>query len=137
MLRGLPLVLVGLSVWLLLGGRMRRATQLDDSADLSRLLKGVLQQPGAFGHVAALFHRPLVPLCGGASISPAPRARAGGARSAVPHADPQRTWPSERSAAAQRCSTTTPARAAPSPTLGAVDIPIAGAPCLERAQAGE
>lgn len=68
-LRGLPLLLVGLSLWLLLGGRMRRATQLDDSADLSRLLKGVLQQPGAFGHVAALFHRPLVPLCGGASIS--------------------------------------------------------------------
>jgi hypothetical protein len=48
---------------------MRRAIKLDDSADLSRLLQGVLQQPGAFGHVAALFHRPLVPLCDGAAIS--------------------------------------------------------------------
>ncbi len=67
--RGIPVALLMLSLWLLFGTRMRRATQLDDSADLSRLLKGVLQQPGAFGHVAALFHRPLVPLCGGDSIS--------------------------------------------------------------------
>lgn len=68
-LRALPIGLLVLAAWLLLGGRMRRATTLDDSADLSRLLQGVLQQPGAFGHVAALFHRPLVPLSDGAAIS--------------------------------------------------------------------
>jgi hypothetical protein len=68
-LRALPVVLLGIAGWLLLGGRMRRATTLDDSADLSRLLQGVLQQPGAFGHVAALFHRPLVPLSSGDAIS--------------------------------------------------------------------
>ncbi len=69
LVRALPLLLLGLAAWTLLGGRMRRAIKLDDSADLSRLLQGVLQQPGAFGHVAALFHRPLVPLCDGAAIS--------------------------------------------------------------------
>ncbi len=68
-LRAVPMGLLVLAAWLLLGGRMRRATTLDDSADLSRLLQGVLQQPGAFGHVAALFHRPLVPLSDGAAIS--------------------------------------------------------------------
>jgi hypothetical protein len=68
-LRAVPIGLLVLAAWLLLGGRMRRATTLDDSADLSRLLQGVLQQPGAFGHVAALFHRPLVPLSDGAAIS--------------------------------------------------------------------
>jgi transglutaminase-like putative cysteine protease len=69
LVRAFPLLLLGLAGWTLLGGRMRRAIKLDDSADLSRLLQGVLQQPGAFGHVAALFHRPLVPLCDGAAIS--------------------------------------------------------------------
>jgi len=69
LVRALPLLLLVFAGWTLLGGRMRRAIKLDDSADLSRLLQGVLQQPGAFGHVAALFHRPLVPLCDGASIS--------------------------------------------------------------------
>jgi Transglutaminase-like superfamily/Histidine kinase-, DNA gyrase B-, and HSP90-like ATPase len=68
-LRAIPFALIGFSLWLLFGARMRRATKLDDSADLSRLLQGVLQQPGAFGHVAALFHRPLVPLCDGDAIS--------------------------------------------------------------------
>ena len=69
LLRALPVGLLLLSAWLVFGGRMRRATTLDDSADLSRLLQGVLQQPGAFGHVAALFHRPLVPLSDGRAIS--------------------------------------------------------------------
>ncbi|HET6585427.1 MAG TPA: transglutaminase-like domain-containing protein, partial [Nannocystaceae bacterium] len=69
LVRAVPLVLLAFAAWTLLGGRMRRAIKLDDSADLSRLLQGVLQQPGAFGHVAALFHRPLVPLCDGAAIS--------------------------------------------------------------------
>ncbi len=68
-LRAIPGLLLLLSAWLLLGGRTRRATTLDDSADLSRLLQGVLQQPGAFGHVGALFHRPLVPLANGHAIS--------------------------------------------------------------------
>ncbi|HWB76911.1 MAG TPA: transglutaminase domain-containing protein, partial [Nannocystaceae bacterium] len=69
LIRPIPFALIALSIWLLFGARMRRATKLDDSADLSRLLQGVLQQPGAFGHVAALFHRPLVPLCNGDAIS--------------------------------------------------------------------
>lgn len=69
LVRTIPVALLLLSGWLLFGGRMRRATTLDDSADLSRLLQGVLQQPGAFGHVAALFHRPLVPLSDGHAIS--------------------------------------------------------------------
>lgn len=69
LVRAVPLVLLAFAAWTLLGSRMRRAIKLDDSADLSRLLQGVLQQPGAFGHVAALFHRPLVPLCDGAAIS--------------------------------------------------------------------
>jgi hypothetical protein len=69
LVRALPLVLLAFAAWTFLGGRMRRAIKLDDSADLSRLLQGVLQQPGAFGHVAALFHRPLVPLCDGGAIS--------------------------------------------------------------------
>lgn len=68
-LRSLPILFLGLGLWLLVGGRTRRAIKLDDSADLSRLLQGVLQQPGAFNHVAALFHRPLVPLCDGSAIS--------------------------------------------------------------------
>jgi hypothetical protein len=69
LLRAIPALLLAFAAWLVFGGRMRRATTLDDSADLSRLLQGVLQQPGAFGHVAALFHRPLVPLSDGRAIS--------------------------------------------------------------------
>ncbi len=53
----------------LVGGRTRRAFKLDDSADLSRLLQGVLQQPGAFGAMSALLYRPLVPLLGDRAIS--------------------------------------------------------------------
>ena len=53
----------------LLSGRTRRAFNLDDSADLSRLLQGVLQQPGAFGAMSALLYRPLVPLVGDRAIS--------------------------------------------------------------------
>jgi hypothetical protein len=67
--RALPIATLLVAIWLLLGGRTRRAIKLDDSADLSRLLQGVLQQPGAFGHVAALFHRPLVPLIDGDALS--------------------------------------------------------------------
>lgn len=66
----------GLAVLLALGagitvmsGRTRRAFNLDGSADLSRLLQGVLQQPGAFGSMSALLYRPLVPLIGDRAIS--------------------------------------------------------------------
>ncbi len=69
LLRAVPIFFLGLGVWLIAGSRTRRAIKLDDSADLSRLLQGVLQQPGAFNHVSALFHRPLVPLCDGSAIS--------------------------------------------------------------------
>jgi hypothetical protein len=62
-------MLAMLAMVALMRGRTRRDTKLDDSADLSRLLQGVLQQPGAFGHMSALFHRPLVPLVGGRAIS--------------------------------------------------------------------
>ncbi|MEM7154781.1 MAG: transglutaminase domain-containing protein [Myxococcota bacterium] len=51
------------------GRRTRRAFKLDDSADLSRLLQGVLQQPGAFGAMSALLYRPLVPVLDGGAIS--------------------------------------------------------------------
>lgn len=65
----IPLLLATIAGLALMRGRTRRDTKLDDSADLSRLLQGVLQQPGAFGHMSALFHRPLVPLVGGGAIS--------------------------------------------------------------------
>jgi hypothetical protein len=69
LMRGLPLLLLGLAGLSLSGGRTRRAMKLDKGADLSRLLQGVLQQPGAFGNVQALFTRPLVPLIDGDAIS--------------------------------------------------------------------
>ena len=69
LMRGLPFVLLGLAGLSLVGGRTRRAMKLDAGADLSRLLQGVLQQPGAFGNVQALFTRPLVPLIDGDAIS--------------------------------------------------------------------
>ncbi|MCX4246284.1 transglutaminase domain-containing protein [Paraliomyxa miuraensis] len=66
---GLALVLlVGASITLA-GGRTRRAFKLDHSADLSRLLQGALQQPGAFGAMSALLYRPLVPLVSDSAIS--------------------------------------------------------------------
>lgn len=65
----LPLLMLGGAAWPLWGTRTRRAIKLDVGADLSRLLQGVLQQPGAFGHVSALFNRPLVPLLDGRAIS--------------------------------------------------------------------
>lgn len=71
-----PWIAPGLLVLLALGagatvmsGRTRRAFNLDDSADLSRLLQGVLQQPGAFGSMSALLYRPLVPLVSDRAIS--------------------------------------------------------------------
>ena len=67
--RGLPVVLILLAAWSLLTGRTRRAIKLDQTADLSRLLQGVLQQPGAFSQMSALFTRPLVPLIDGDAIS--------------------------------------------------------------------
>jgi hypothetical protein len=66
---------MGLPVLLLLGGawlfasRTRSAFKLDSAADLSRLLKGVLQQPAAFAHIRALFYRPLVPCADGKAVS--------------------------------------------------------------------
>lgn len=62
-------LLLLLSLWGLLRGRTLRNVNLDDSTDLSRLLQGVLQQPAAFSHMASLFHRPLVPLIDGRSLS--------------------------------------------------------------------
>jgi hypothetical protein len=49
--------------------RTRRRFTLDSRADLSKLLQGVLEQPGAFRRVDALFLRPLVPLADGRAIS--------------------------------------------------------------------
>ncbi|MEX1368454.1 MAG: transglutaminase domain-containing protein [Nannocystaceae bacterium] len=66
---GLAILLAVGAAVTLLGGRTRRAFKLDDSADLSRLLQGVLQQPGAFGSMSALLYRPLVPLLGDRAIS--------------------------------------------------------------------
>jgi hypothetical protein len=69
LVRGAPfaaLALLGLGI---ASGRTRRAMKLDVGADLSRLLQGVLQQPGAFGNVQALFTRPLVPVLEGDAIS--------------------------------------------------------------------
>jgi hypothetical protein len=66
---GLALTLLLGAVLTFAGGRTRRAFKLDHSADLSRLLQGVLQQPGAFGAMSALLYRPLVPLVGAGAIS--------------------------------------------------------------------
>lgn len=66
---GLALTLLLGAVVTLASGRTRRAFKLDHSADLSRLLQGVLQQPGAFGAMSALLYRPLVPLVGAGAIS--------------------------------------------------------------------
>lgn len=68
-LRSVPFLLFALAGWSLLRGRTRRAMKLDQGADLSRLLQGVLQQPAAFGQMSALFTRPLVPLINGNAIS--------------------------------------------------------------------
>lgn len=68
-LRSIPFLLFALAGWSLLRGRTRRAMKLDQAADLSRLLQGVLQQPAAFGQMSALFTRPLVPLINGNAIS--------------------------------------------------------------------
>ncbi len=68
-LRGAPLLLLALAGWSLIGGRTRRALKLDDTPDLSRLLQGVLQQPGAFAQMSALFTRPVVPCIEGNAIS--------------------------------------------------------------------
>jgi len=69
LLSGAALALVLLAFLLVLFDRTRRAFKLDESADLSRLLQGVLQQPGAFGAMSALLYRPLVPLVGDGAIS--------------------------------------------------------------------
>lgn len=66
---GLALTLLLGAAITIAGGRTRRAFKLDHSADLSRLLQGVLQQPGAFGAMSALLYRPLVPLVGDGAIS--------------------------------------------------------------------
>jgi hypothetical protein len=67
--RALPLVLFALAGWSFVGARTSRAVKLDQAPDLSRLLRGVLQQPGAFAQMSALFTRPIVPCVGGAAIS--------------------------------------------------------------------
>lgn len=58
-----------LAVWSLLRGRGSSSVQLDAEQDLSLLLQGALQKPGAFRDLPALFHRRLVPLCGGGVTS--------------------------------------------------------------------
>ncbi len=68
-MRGLPLLLLALAGWSILGARTSRAVKLDDTPDLSRLLRGVLQQPGAFAQMSALFTRAIVPCVGGKAIS--------------------------------------------------------------------
>lgn len=67
--RGIPLLLFALAGWSILGARTSRAVKLDDTPDLSRLLRGVLQQPGAFAQMSALFTRAIVPCVGGKAIS--------------------------------------------------------------------
>ncbi len=58
-----------LALWSLLRGRGSSSVQLDADQDLSLLLQGALQKPGAFRDLPALFHRRLVPLCGGGVTS--------------------------------------------------------------------
>jgi hypothetical protein len=55
-----------------LGARRRataRAVAIDGTVDLARLLRSALLRPGAFGGVAALFDRPLVPTVDGRRLS--------------------------------------------------------------------
>lgn len=63
----------GLLGALLLGASLSRRTarrfNLDEQTDLSSLLQGALAQPGAFRHLPSLFHRRLIPLRGGSTIS--------------------------------------------------------------------
>ncbi len=56
-------------VTLALRGRTRRSFELDEDGDLSKLLHGALQRPAAFRHLPALFHRKLIPLAGGRTLS--------------------------------------------------------------------
>lgn len=67
--RGVPILLFALAGWSILGARTSRAVKLDDTPDLSRLLRGVLQQPAAFAQMSALFTRAIVPCVGGKAIS--------------------------------------------------------------------
>ena len=69
LVRGFPVLLFALAAWSMLGARTSRAVKLDDTPDLSRLLRGVLQQPGAFAQMSALFTRAIVPCVGGRAIS--------------------------------------------------------------------
>lgn len=65
---GGALALFAIAVWGF-GRRTRRSVSLDDSGDLSGLVQGALQKPEIFHHMPALFHRRLVPLCGGDAMS--------------------------------------------------------------------
>ncbi len=47
----------------------RRSIALDQAQDLSKLLQGAIQQPGAFRSMPAVFQRPLIPLASGRAIS--------------------------------------------------------------------
>ncbi len=47
----------------------RRSIALDQAQDLSKLLQGAIQQPGAFRSMPAVFQRPLIPLASGKAIS--------------------------------------------------------------------
>ncbi len=67
--RGIPVLLFALAGWSMASTRTARALKLDDTPDLSRLLRGVLQQPGAFAQMSALFTRPIVPCVGGGALS--------------------------------------------------------------------
>ncbi len=69
LVRGIPVLLFVLAGWSMASTRTARALKLDDTPDLSRLLLGVLQQPGAFAQMSALFTRPIVPCVGGGALS--------------------------------------------------------------------
>ncbi len=122
LLPSIPVALLVFAAFALARGRMRRDTKLDDSADLSRLLQGVLQQPGAFGHMSALFHRPLVPLLGGRAIS-LQRARelASRGRLYASRTSPFLATRAARGGAAV-LDTTTPEGRTVADALGAVDL---------------
>ncbi|MBV1861814.1 MAG: ATP-binding protein [Nannocystaceae bacterium] len=120
--RGIPLLLFALAGWSILGARTSRAVKLDDTPDLSRLLRGVLQQPGAFAQMSALFTRAIVPCVGGGAIS-VNRARELAAASRL-YATASRPPLVRRAIRAKSIvlDTTTPEGSTVADSLGAIDL---------------
>lgn len=120
--RGVPLLLFLLAGWSILGARTSRAVKLDDTPDLSRLLRGVLQQPGAFAQMSALFTRAIVPCVGGKAIS-VNRARELAAASRL-YATATRPSLVRRALRAKAVvlDTTTPEGSTVADSLGAIDL---------------